>query len=335
MKSVTHLPVPTGARMPRMRPGRGVTLVELLVVVAVVGALMSLVLPAVQATRESARVATCRQRLRQVAFATLQFETAWNCLPPARIVAPAGNPDARVTSSTWLIRIMPFIGAADIASRWDETLPYVDQDADVQSAVVTNFLCPTRRSHSSSVSRPGRTSDRFSPCGCIIPGRQTAGGALADFGGNHGTPTDAGIPIALGAAGPSTGTIVSSEPLPGTGRWRDRVRLVDIGDGVSRTLLIGEMHVPRDRLQEPPDDSPAYDAADFFGMSRVGGVGAPIAFGPDDDAAGMGLFAFGSWHHGGCHVAFVDGRVDTVSPHIDSQTLDRLCHRDDSRAGRP
>jgi prepilin-type N-terminal cleavage/methylation domain-containing protein/prepilin-type processing-associated H-X9-DG protein len=53
--------------------GRGMTLVELLVVVAIIGVLVALLLPAVQAARSSARAASCKNNLRQIGIAVQQF----------------------------------------------------------------------------------------------------------------------------------------------------------------------------------------------------------------------------------------------------------------------
>jgi len=314
-------------------PSRGAfSVVEIVVAVAVVGSLAALTLPAIQAVREAARGGVCRNRLREVALATLQFEAAAGALPPARLVAVGDETYARVGSATWLVRIMPFIGHAAIYDAWDATVAADAQPETVRSAIVTEYLCPTRRGGDQAVTRPTQSLDRQAACGCLVPGRFIAGGAVVDFGGNHGTPMDADRPIPLGAAGPSTGTIVSSEYLPGTARWRHRVRIRDISDGTSRTLLIGEMHVPRGRLCEPPENGPAYDGTDFFSMSRLGGLGIPLMDGPDDDGVGTGLFAFGSWHSGACHVAFADGRIARLSTAITPEVLARICHRRDGHA---
>src|SRR3984885_669887 len=65
-----------------MTSGRkGFTLIELLVVTAIIAVLISLLLPAVQAARESARRTQCRNNLRQLALATLNFESAQKVLP--------------------------------------------------------------------------------------------------------------------------------------------------------------------------------------------------------------------------------------------------------------
>ena len=59
------------------------TLVELLVVIAIIGVLVALLLPAIQAARESARRAQCSSQLRQVSLACLMYEEQKGVLPPA------------------------------------------------------------------------------------------------------------------------------------------------------------------------------------------------------------------------------------------------------------
>lgn len=305
---------------------RAFSIVELLVAIAICGSLMGLLLPAVQRSREAARATACRLHLRSLAWGTLHFQAARGCFPPARIV-PAHNTMAAAPSATWLVRVMPYLDETTAAASWDDSKPYADQDDAVRAHVVPTYLCPSRRGVENARSTPGRTPDRFAACGCLIPGRTVMGGAVVDFGGNHG---DA-VPGPPAAAALASGMIVTGEHLAGTSRWTPRLRPPDISDGLSHTVLAGEMHVPRDRLGTPPDNGPAYDATDFFASSRVGGIGVPLGDGPDDDVVGMGVFAFGSWHPGVCHMAFGDGRVEAVSTAIASDVLAAICNRSDGK----
>ena len=72
--------IPSASRLAHSRRN-GFTLVELLVVIAIIGTLVGLLLPAVQSARESARTSACNNKLKQLALAALQFESAKKALP--------------------------------------------------------------------------------------------------------------------------------------------------------------------------------------------------------------------------------------------------------------
>ncbi len=92
----------------RALPTSGFTLVELLVVVAIIGILVGLLLPAVQAAREAARRSQCANNLKQVGLALMNYESARGELPPGAVGNFAGN---------WSFFLLPYLERTAIASR--------------------------------------------------------------------------------------------------------------------------------------------------------------------------------------------------------------------------
>src|SRR5439155_26949426 len=96
----------------------GFTLVELLVVIAIIGVLVALLLPAVQAARESARRTQCANHLKQMGLAFQNFEAANGFLPPDCI---------RSQWPSWAAIILPYMEGNNVYQLWDLQLRYYDQ----------------------------------------------------------------------------------------------------------------------------------------------------------------------------------------------------------------
>ncbi len=97
------------------------TLVELLVVISIIGMLMSLLLPAVQAAREAGRRSVCANNLRQVGFATLNYESSHKTFPGYVNRFGANATDDIFTNdlrASWAVPIMPFFERSDIYDVW-------------------------------------------------------------------------------------------------------------------------------------------------------------------------------------------------------------------------
>ncbi len=318
---------------------KGMTLIELLVVVAILGILVLLLFPSVQKVRESAWSLKCKNNLRQIALATFSFYEANKAFPPARIaVRPTGeDPDylsCGGNEPSWLVRLFPYLEHEAAYRKWDLSKKYSKHMMRTRIHVVPSYLCPARRSSDNAIAEDDTVEYIKLPCGCSFPESKVLRGAVGDYAGNHGdlSPGSAGLPTDFYWGGNGTGVIISSRGICRDGRpvrWADRIRLEHIKDGSSNTILVGELHIPEGKLSIGPDNAPIFDGSRFYHSTRVGGEGVPLASGPQDDVAGLGLYAFGSWHSGYCNFAFADGNVQSIHTHVSSELLGLLCNRND------
>lgn len=316
------------------------TLVELLVVIAIIGVLVGLLMPAVQSAREAARRMSCQNNLKQLALAAHMHHDAMGAFPAGRYEP---RPNAPVTQNcggeepTWLVRVLPFIEQQNQAVHWDLSAKWYDAPAIARETIADVFLCPTRRAGTNPVGsrEVGSSSGGTLPCGCPFPGTggQNITGALCDYGGNHGdlTPGSTGAATDFYYGGNGTGVIISVRPKCANGLPRepyDRVRMSAVRDGTSMTFLFGEKHIPLDKLDVFPEDSPAYDGDHLPASHRLAGPGVRLALGPNDSLANW--LSFGSWHPGYVNFAMVDGSVRTFAVTTDTLTLGALANRNDA-----
>lgn len=315
---------------------RAFTLVELLVVIAIIGILVGLLLPAVQASREAARLLQCQSHLRNIGQATLLLHDAQGAFPPARLRAriDGRGDNCETTQPSWLVRILPFLEEANAAEQWDLYAEYSAQGEELRRFAPEVYVCPTRRTIEQALVAPGESMDVvFLPCGCAsVEMIEVAGGVSGDYAGNHGDFTGGsyGGAASYWRGGNGTGVIVSSRPRCVNGKpagWRDKIRIKDIVDGTSKTALAGEMHVPEGRLAQAPENGPIYNGKDLPAFARIGGAGIGLARGPLDKS--IPSIGFGSWHAGVCPFILVDGSIRLVSTDIDSESLRSLCRRND------
>ena len=148
---------------------RGFTLVELLVVIAIIGTLVALLLPAVQAARESSRRAKCSNNLKQMGIAIHLFADVHKTLPSSRL-----GPQ----HATWFVQILPQIEQTALYSQWNIANSYYLQPPAARTTHVKGFSCPTRR--------PASLSTDFEISSTGIPDTEQYPGILGDYAGNGG-----------------------------------------------------------------------------------------------------------------------------------------------------
>jgi prepilin-type N-terminal cleavage/methylation domain-containing protein/prepilin-type processing-associated H-X9-DG protein len=226
------------ARSPIRR--RGFTLIELLVVITIIGILVGLLLPAIQAARDAARRVQCNNNIKQLALALLNFQSARGKLPPSsywrsganwrldNTLPGATNANNGQLAENWVIMILPFIEQKDLKAAFDLTKPIPNAVNDEpRSRRIPIMLCPSDSFNDKQFD--ARTSPAVSAMGKLW-GR-----------GNYAANASLGY---FAAGGGLLGNAVQA--------WADKYtagvmganvayRLSDIKDGTSKTILLGEI----------------------------------------------------------------------------------------------
>jgi prepilin-type N-terminal cleavage/methylation domain-containing protein len=352
-------------RRPISRTRTAFTLVELLVVIAIIGALVALLLPAIQMARESARRSNCTQNLHSIALAVQHHESTYGCYPPGlpNCVDPknfgiaGGTADgAWCQGPTWTIAIMPYLeeqAQFDLIKGCMPNAYNLCQDCTQGTTAPAPFLCPS--------SEPIDTTYSFSGVGMSnIPGVTSAGIAKANYVGNFGSDTylsyksqsTAGmfdVVDVRGARGAPITQALNDPTMKGTWKMGSKlgVKNAMVQDGVTQTILASEIL----GYTGARDNRGAWT---FGGMGGVAfttsqtpnpGVNDVIVscepnatpppnyqFGCDVDTkpsgvAGATYAAARSFHSGGVVTVMVDGSTHFIVNEIDAMLWKNLATR--------
>jgi prepilin-type N-terminal cleavage/methylation domain-containing protein/prepilin-type processing-associated H-X9-DG protein len=281
---------------------RGFTLVELLVVLAIIGVLVALLLPAVQGAREAARRTTCQNNLRQMGMGLHNYHAAKREFPVGCIgCTNAGAINGVFRQIAWSVYLLPYIEERRAWELFDVTQPY-NSAANHESGrtVISIYLCP------STVTAPQRNG--LTTGDVNGNGQWDAGDDLAyiDYGGMFGHPNPQYL---IGPEGLVLGN--------GAMIYERAVSAAQITDGLSQTIMVGE---DSGRSESGTNHGTWADGQNIFDVGTGGGINI---------TQNNELW---SDHRGGVNTTFCDGSVHFLSETIDRKILYALCTRDQGEA---
>ena len=300
------------------RPQSAFTLVELLVVITIIGILIALLLPAVQAAREAARRMQCQNNLKQLALALHNYHEAHGSLPygsDAYITAKAGY-------GTWVALILPYIEQGNIPYDYSKTNCDPANTLAVKTVLAT-LICPTDPASQTPL-LGGRIQTWENPAqsmGLWYP---------ASMGPTRDGSTTGNSCVFCPEPFPSyccQGNIYGTDGPPGNfvgmfGRYHRSIHFSEVTDGLSSTLMLGET-LP---------SQCTYNGA--YNMNfPIAGTTIPINIFEEtiegQDTLWYRGCGYKSLHPGGANFAMGDGSIHFFSETIDYRVYNYL----GSRAG--
>ena len=311
----------------------GFTLVELLVVIAIIGVLIAMLLPAIQAARESARRIQCSNNLKQLALAAHNYHAGFGTFPPGlNQFQYASSPRFRGTSL--FVFLLPHLEQQNVVENWDYAAPLNNTQGGTNSreaAVLGELVCPSDQ----IAENPWRDGSRCR--------------AMTSYGGNGGTrsyyPDFAGADGVFHTTGPAAMPDPDQQP----------VRQGMIRDGTSHTLFFGERSHEDANFETFANHNWTDSLQGVGSWAAIGGhkrirdvtlsAHAPINYrlpfdfqnrasanppigNTFDYYEDLRMCAWGSNHPGGANFALADGSVRFISEELPLVTLQALSTRD-------
>ena len=260
--------------------------------IAIIGLLAALLLPAIQSSREGARRSTCGNNLRQLGIGLQAYHNA-------RGVFPSGVLDRRTSSRpkarqlAWSVLLLPYIEEANLYRLFDRSKAYNSaENRTAGGTVVPAYLCPS--TVTLAVGRSGNTAGDVNHNGLWDPGDDLA---FTDYGGNFGF---SGLERPF-----MNGVFIFERGVP----------ITQIVDGTSHTIALAE-----DTGRGPSMDGQWANGENIFDTSGpVNDRSQPDYRWQDNE--------IWSDHPGGAQVLMCDGSVRFLFEQLDLEVLASLCTR--------
>ncbi|MCA9261437.1 MAG: DUF1559 domain-containing protein [Planctomycetales bacterium] len=309
----------------RTERGRGAfTLVELLVTIAIIGVLVALLLPAVQAARESARRVQCANNLKQIGFGVHNYAQAFGHLPAGSATNFPNK--SKPYRSTWTVDILPMVEKQNVHDLWDSSVDFSHvKNKALRESIVPLYLCPSDKDLDQLVipaSGPGwSNSSRWAPGSYRAMSGHSSGQSGDLYWDNASCVQpyyEAKMPEKF--RGPMHVVVDAKGPY----RRLQAEPFSAITDGISRTLMVGEYHTVHFESRRTlwAYAYTSYNQSSAFYESRTlipDFVQCMILGGGGEHTCKRG---WGSFHvNGGIQFAYCDGSVHTVSPDVDANVF--------------
>jgi prepilin-type N-terminal cleavage/methylation domain-containing protein/prepilin-type processing-associated H-X9-DG protein len=307
----------------RLSKLRAFTLVELLVVIAIIGVLVALLLPAIQAARESARRNQCVNNLKQVGLAVQSRHDVKKLFPSGRLGRTAsGGSGVNTFGVSWAFELLPYVEQMPLFQALKRSLPSTDpQNSLAMRTAVSTFFCPSRREPTTDCDFDNNDSP---------PPEENRGvAACGDYAGSSGIDIDLGVGNLNGEPAGIIGGVFYTF---------SRISMKNVTDGTSQTIAVGEKYkLTEDEARQRTDfqeDMMHYyqsDTAFFAGDNRhaiMADTECGLAHGQAPAGASCGVMElrqqFGSQHAGVNNFVFLDGHVQAIADEVDPIMLQRI-----------
>lgn len=316
--------------MPRFR--RGLTLVELVVAVGIIGILVALLLPAVQYAREAARVIKCQNNLRQNSLAIHSFHGSNRRIPSLYNGTFIRHPQTQWDEYhfySWRAAILPQLEQSSICDRFDLSVPATDPSNQANVNVeLPVFLCPSTNNYARNVPDITQRNPIVKVGTAARSDYEAIGGVLHDpaTGGYGNLAYDY---IELGVWGKPR-----YKNDDGSFDGVHRTRFGDITDGLSNTIIVGEISGRPDIYMRGKPDQPYVGPDGPVGQPAwaISGIFWAIALSERHEVNETNQQGLYSFHGAGANVALADGSVRMLPRSIDRTALQGLATKSGGEA---